>query len=146
MLAAGANANTRSKRTGDTPLDIAISFSTSKVTQILLDAGADVNASDEGGITPLLGAAMHGNPELIQILLDAGADVKARGPDGYTPLHAAVVVPSLAKPEIIQLLLDAGVVANAKTIDGYTAWDYAEKNELLIGTKAYWALQGAQDK
>ena len=47
-------------------------------------------------------------------------------------------------PEVITTLLKAGADAKAKNRDGKTAFDYAQKNEKLAGTKAYWALCDAR--
>jgi ankyrin repeat protein len=54
-----------------------------------INAGADVNARDEGGRTPLMVAAFNANPEVIKTLITAGADVNARNDFGSTPLMEA---------------------------------------------------------
>ena len=78
----------------------------------------------------------------MQPLLDAGADVMVM--DGYraTPLHSAIR--GYGTSANIQVLLDAGADAKAKDEEGKTPWDYAQENEKLKGTKAYWALNAAQ--
>ncbi|MDE0784613.1 MAG: ankyrin repeat domain-containing protein, partial [Planktomarina sp.] len=58
-----------------------------------------------------------------------------------TPLHYAA---NFGKDENIQVLLTGGADAKAKDKNGKTPWDYAEDNEDLKGTKAYWALNEAQ--
>ena len=46
--------------------------------QELLQAGADINGTDDRGRTPVM-AATHGNkPETVQALIEAGADVNMR--------------------------------------------------------------------
>ena len=57
--------------------------------QAMIDAGADVNATDYKGETPLHEAARYGNAEVIAVLLKAGADVNARDGDGNDPLDFA---------------------------------------------------------
>lgn len=42
--------------------------------RMLLAAGADVSARDDGGYTPLHWAVMYATPNSVQMLLDAGAD------------------------------------------------------------------------
>ena len=106
--------------------------------QALLDAGADVMARTTTGSTPLHGA---GNPEVIQALLNAGADVMARNILGSTPLHLAA---RRVFPDNIIALLDVGADAKAKDKEGKTPWNYAQENEKLKGTKAYWASNEAQ--
>lgn len=56
---------------------------------MLLDAGADVNAVNEGDFTALHGAAFRGLNEVIQILVDRGADIDARDYRGRTTFRMA---------------------------------------------------------
>ena len=57
------------------------------IIRLLLDAGADANAVDDGGRTPLHEGAKNDNPVVAVHLLAAGADPNALDNDGYTPLH-----------------------------------------------------------
>ncbi len=59
--------------------------------QALIEAGADVNASDDG-MTPLMfaSAAYNYSPDIINSLVAAGADVNAKDKDGNTPLLNAI--------------------------------------------------------
>jgi len=43
------------------------------VVRLLLEAGADVNATQHGGYTPLLQAAAAGKKDLVLLLLEHGA-------------------------------------------------------------------------
>ena len=45
-----------------------------RMVQMLLDAGADVNAGSEKGVSALQWASASGHQGVIQMLLDAGAD------------------------------------------------------------------------
>jgi uncharacterized protein len=64
------------------PLHSASAAGQREVCEILLDAGADVNAVQHGGYTALLDAAQNKNTELIDFLLERGADPTARLDDG----------------------------------------------------------------
>ena len=97
-----------------------------ELIQVLLAAGADVDARDKlGGWTPLHGAANESTWgedwtevfEVIEMLLVAGADPNARSEYGHTPLHFASTSFSLA---VIATLLDAGAEVDARNGDGRT--------------------------
>ena len=112
--------------------------------QAELNVGADVRARKEDGGIPLHYAAPATRaPANIQALLNAGADVTAQTMADVTPLHLAAM---FSKPAQIQALLTAGVDAKANGRDGNTPWDYAQVNETLKGTEAYWALKDARFK
>ncbi|MCA9101717.1 MAG: ankyrin repeat domain-containing protein [Planctomycetales bacterium] len=58
-----------------------------ELLSMLIEAGADVNASvDQGKKYPLGLAACSGNVEATEFLLDTGASVNAKSPAGYTAL------------------------------------------------------------
>ncbi len=105
--------------------------------------GADVNARDKEGETPMHYAAMSGTPDNIAALVSAGADVEARNEDGTTPLYTAAMS---GAPENIAALLEAGASGSVKDDDGKTPFDYAQDNDKVEGTTAYWALNDAQYK
>ena len=63
--------------------------SAEQAVQILLDAGADINAVNEADFTALHGAAFRGLNEVIKILVDRGAAINARDFRGRTPYRLA---------------------------------------------------------
>lgn len=89
---------------------------------ILIELGADLNATDEQGRT-LLFDALDSGPETVKVLIDAGATVDATDNNGYTPLShlsqfAKPFPPrSLQDAEVIKVLTDAGANPN-RDIDG----------------------------
>ena len=56
---------------------------------LLLEAGANPNARDEGGDTPLHAAARGGTAEVVMALLQAGADPAARDNNRELPFNHA---------------------------------------------------------
>jgi ankyrin repeat protein len=60
------------------------------VTERLLAAGADVNATEEFGQTAIFGAATNGWNSIVQLLADQGADLRHQDNGGSTVLDAAM--------------------------------------------------------
>ena len=76
---------------GYTLLHRAAHFSSNPtVLSVILDAGFDPNAKDDGGWTPLHFAASNDNAVVSSVLLEAGAEPDTRTNGGWTPLYRAV--------------------------------------------------------
>ena len=59
------------------------------LARILLDAGADPNVQQDGGMSPLHEAVYNANSELVDLLLDSGANPHLSNDDGDSPLQLA---------------------------------------------------------
>jgi cytohesin len=57
--------------------------------KLLLEAGADPNAAQDGGFTPLHSAANNDDRESAEALLAAGADPGLKTDEGKTPAQLA---------------------------------------------------------
>ncbi len=56
---------------------------------MLLEAGADVNSQDKGGLIPLHNAASYGHMDMADLLIQGGANINACDRWKFTPLHEA---------------------------------------------------------
>ena len=140
LVDAGANIDAREELFGATPLHIAAGENNNpQMINALLDAGANVHARTKLGFASFhLAAGGNNNPEIIKILSDAGADVNAQNSSKSTPLHLAAK--DTKNPEVIIALIKAGADGKAVDKEGKKPLDYANKNEVLKDTRAYWAL------
>lgn len=109
LLARGAPAHV--KGSVDQPLHRAAA---KEVVELLLDAGADIEAPGDFGATPLLRAAGHPNPAVAHTLLARGADPAATDDAGASALHEVVTAESAA------LLLEHLDEVDRPDASGYT--------------------------
>ena len=137
LIGAGADLNTGDKIRA-TPLFYAVlGGCDGEMIEILLKAGADVDARTVYGHTALMTAAAFGRREVVRLLMEAGADVQARTELGKTVLNGAVG--PVDDPEIIEALIAAGADVNAKDNVGWTpllaaaqSTEHPENIELLL--------------
>lgn len=130
------------------PLHIAALFGKTKVVELLLNRGANIQQRDGGKRTALHSAAFLGRIGVVKILLDRGIDVSVRGDDDDTAMDSTNVdwemtqgiaswlkVPPLdqkrvesGRERIRQLLLEAGTpseedISDSKKNNGGSADD-----------------------
>ncbi len=133
LLKAGAKLD-ETEFDGQTPLMIAAGWNRNpQVISALLKSGANIEDRDFRGMTPLMWAAFNPNPAIMDTLLKAGANIADRDKKGMTALMWAAQ--DNRNPQAVSLLLNSGATGNLKSNDGKTAYDYAQFNPILKGTK-----------
>jgi peptidoglycan/LPS O-acetylase OafA/YrhL len=92
-LARGAAVNDLGGELGVTPLHRAALADQAEAIALLIQRGADLNATASDGGTPLHAAAFVGNEEAVRALVEHGANVNAANNRSQTPLDNASVDP-----------------------------------------------------
>lgn len=122
---------------GSTALIMATRSGDLDSVRLLVEAGADIEATDAFGTSPLIMAVHGGNAEVVRTLLEQGADPDADD-SGHTALHAAVL---RGNPEIVAVLLafdaDVEVRLERPTPARRQTTDYNFHNALL-GASPLW--------
>ena len=89
LLESGADPNEVAPINLSTPLHQAAFIRNQNLAELLLDAGANPNATNAGGYTPLHLAAGMVTMEMTRSMLDAGADPSIVAKNGKTALDIA---------------------------------------------------------
>ena len=119
LLNAGADSNITDTK-GLTWIHHAACGICSKATlQVIIDHGANVNATNKNSVTALILACGVGNVEAINALLNAGADHNIADTEGHTVIHYAVI--GSCNKETLQAICDYGADVNAANKDNVTA-------------------------
>jgi uncharacterized protein len=126
LLDHGADVNAKESWRGQTALMWASAEGNVTTVELLLKAGADLHARENGGFTPLLFAVREGKIDVVRTLLKAGASAgetlnkPRRGGDPTIGPSAVVLAVENAHFELASLLLDSGADPNAAA-QGWTA-------------------------
>ena len=94
-----------------------------EISEVLLNAGADINSQTEEGLTPLIAAA-YNHTVILEMLLRNGADIDAQENKGWTALYAATLFKNVGA---LKILIKNGANVNIKSNDGKTALDIAQE-------------------
>lgn len=147
LIHAGAKINERFSN-GETALTTAAYFRSHVMVKLLIELGADVNATNATGFTPLMNANRYLNVQgtdrnydpsilkntmpIITALIAADANVNAKNDDGRTALHYAVDhnrsgnFYSASNATNVDVLIKAGANVTEKDNDGTTPLHLAE--------------------
>lgn len=113
-----------------TPLHYACSKNHGVITQVLLEAGADVNASDKYGATPLHRAASQGHNRIVHMLLaEPKINIDAMDSEGNTPLFLAC---EEGRDDVAIALARKGADPLLKNKEEKCALDVISSSELLM--------------
>ncbi len=89
------------------------------LVNLLLLAGANIDAKDSAGMTPLITAILRKQHVMAAYLVERGSDLKLTSPKGRNAFHTAALVQ--AEPEMLKMLLDRGIDIEATDFTGMTA-------------------------
>jgi ankyrin repeat protein len=146
---------------GNSPMYLAFQKKNETAFNLLLEKGADVNASGTSGKVTnqslLYLVVTRERDDLIKTLLEKGANPNAADSSNATPLHE-VCIGSGAKAETVKLLLEKGANPNTQENNGSTPLIYIATNsdvdsatrveivKLLLAAKADKTLKAKSGK
>ncbi len=116
-IASGGDIDAADPTTSRNALHWAANEGQTEAIAVLLEAGADINATERTGMTPLTLASKEGRVEAVTALLAAGADVNARDQIGGSPLLWAA---GLGSSATVAELLKAEAEVNVADVNGLT--------------------------
>jgi len=106
LISHGAKIDVRDTVNNDTALLYGIRDGKFSVAELLLEAGADPNLTDQRGFAPVHIAVARNDANIVQRLLDYGATINSRTrSDGKTPLMIAAAA---GFKEMVEMLLSRG--------------------------------------
>ena len=132
LLKKGGDCNT-SNEEGSTLLMLAAGVGNMEMVEMLIKAGAAVDATDSRGWTALMKALFNyeqnrGFPDVVSVLIEAGADIEHQVSYGTRPLMIAA---GYGEAGVVDVLLAAGVDATAKNEGGRSAKTIAETKDYV---------------
>ncbi|XP_054166448.1 poly [ADP-ribose] polymerase tankyrase-2-like [Oppia nitens] len=110
-----------------TPLHLAAGYNNIECTQLLIEKGAEVNATDKGGLIPLHNSASYGHLDIAALLIKHNTAVNSTDRWGFTPLHEAA---QKSRTQVCALLLAHGSDCYLKNHENQTPLDLATADDV----------------
>ena len=147
IIETGIDVNQKTGAFGFTALHVAVIKNDFEIVKMLIEAGADVNASNINGFTPIIEASKWASPEIVSYLLENGAEIGRRNITRSTGLHEIANIRrtfdmddwttssmrdyalSDRRLQVFRRLLIAGADLMRKNNQNKTAVDLAESNQ-----------------
>ena len=101
----------------------AIGDSDSRTAVRLINEGANLNVTTEGGSTALILASELGLVDVVEAMITKNVDVNQKSEPGYTALMLAA---DNGHAQVVKVLLNAGADVTAKSKTGFTALSLAK--------------------
>ena len=113
FIGAGADIETKNRNKGCSPLQLASRSGALTTVKMLVEAGADVRATDAKRVTCLIFAADFGHTDTVRYLAGLPeVDLDHQDSSKYTALHVAV---EREYADVVQVLIDAGADIETKS-------------------------------
>lgn len=129
LIHAGADHSITDRQLGKTPLMWACAISEDPESiDVLVDAGADIEATDNRSMTPLMHAAQTGSSANIMRMIEHNADLDAQNNEGMTALAIAASRPQVSFRKV-NILVDAGADPTIADNNGMTPLDHARQRD-----------------
>ncbi len=125
----------RDEESGGQAIHHAVKTGYPDLVELLLDNGANIEATDNDGTTPLGIAALFGETEIMALLIKRGAKVNIYDKNSNTPLSFSLEYRNM---EGIKLLLaEPGIVVTKKDKNGCTSLMLAVYNQYSYDSEEY---------
>jgi ankyrin repeat protein len=97
-IAYGSDLNVKEPMAGSTPMISAALFGKTEIIKLLIDAGADVNATNNENSTALHTAAFFCHQDIVKLLIENNIDQSVRNVHGSTALESVQAPFEVVKP------------------------------------------------
>lgn len=93
-----------------------------KIVQLLLNAGADVDALNDDSVTPLMIASIEGSADVLKLLVAKSRNLELQDHTGYTALFYSI---QSFRSDKVGLLLEHGANYNHLSVNSQSVFDVA---------------------